>query len=83
VTGANSASNTTTPKPVTAACPGTKVAVGGGYTAVTASGTGLGELTAYGSYPSANNAWTATIAADNTNNLGNWSARAYVICVNP
>lgn len=72
-----SASNSTSPKSVTATCGGATTRAVGGGAIVTNPGTPV-ALTA--SYPASNAIWT--VSAVETNHYSpSWSITAYVICV--
>jgi hypothetical protein len=72
---ATSASNSTTPKTVTASCNAGEGVLGGGGL-VTNPG---GSVSIVGNYPSSATAWTVdAIETDNYN--ANWSITAYAIC---
>ena len=70
-----------TAKTVTATCPGSKVAVGGGF--LTSNVSSLSALVITGSYPSGSQTWTATGTVTTTAGNTSYSLQAYVVCANP
>jgi hypothetical protein len=73
-----SATDSSTPKSVTATCPGAKRVVGGG---ARATGTGATEVAVSEAYPASANQWTAL--AREINAVGSsWLLTAYALCAN-
>ena len=78
MSGTASASNGTDPKTATATCTGSRVAIGGGYTATATTPGNVENVTVTESRATSDTVWSVTADADNI--TGNWSIQAYVVC---
>jgi hypothetical protein len=78
VSGPISANDSTSPKTVTAVCPGGRFALGGGYNL---SGTSVEDLVATENRAISDTTWQVT-ARESDNVGGSWQVQAFVICAN-
>ena len=76
VPGAASASNSTSPKTVTATCTGGRVVVGGGGVTNGATQVALTQ-----SQPTSSTVWSVTATEISSTNT-NWTVQAFAICMN-